>query len=797
MINELTRVFPGSREWQWIESAGYASSYRGETASGGPVVARVLTFENDDERAHRDAAMARLQAIHSIDHQGIWPVHSPVADEHLFWLSPWFDQHLALKKEPVGIKQWPNLARDLCDALDGVHGAGLLHLNIHPGNVVLSAGRSFLCDISPIPDGVFRTRRISSQQAVLGAHPVYAAPEQIRGEASSAATDIYALACVLVEAFTGRPCWTGPSFTQICIDKTRQPPQLDVTLPKELKSAFGRALAIDPAERPSTSLELAALLGFESQKPPAGARRTPGRGTHCTIALFAPLEVSTGERVLLHFGTELPGMSVKSRAQGSDPRAELRVQMNVPLSDGLILETRIEGGAIAQVRLDAVRLTEDPLLQQLLIQAARRPGPQIAEIAIKQGRRLVAETKFVWFAKTGATESPTDSEEESKITRSRRSTSAPPTDKETTSAQTPPEPDTASHSDATPEVDAASSSMGAAEPEKKSSHVVVSGARSGQVVDISAALRSRGYDIVRELGRGGMSNVYLARQLSLDRPVALKVCRSADANDDLRFQKRFVQEARMLARIHHRNVCAIIDIVATDDLAYFAMEYLSGGSLRDRIRAGSLTLSDVAGVLIHVANGLQHVHELGIVHRDLKPENVLYRENDTPVLVDFGISRSNVQNNTLITQEGMLVGTPTYMSPEQATAATVDARTDIYALGIIAYELLTGSPPFHGDTPIGVLMGHLTAPPPSLQDEYGGLAPIVMQMLSKEPSERIQSMQELASVLAALNLSEVRADAEGLSTRNSLPLAARPNVTKEVVVNQTLLGRLASFVRGK
>ena len=267
----------------------------------------------------------------------------------------------------------------------------------------------------------------------------------------------------------------------------------------------------------------------------------------------------------------------------------------------------------------------------------------------------------------------------------------------------------------------------------------------------TSSIQIPGYEMLRPLGTGGMSTVYLALQRSLDRKVAVKVMRrsgdSASA-DNAQTEKRFLLEGRMMAKLPHRNIVAVYDIVSNDVLAYISMEYLDGGTLSDRMKTG-LALAEAISVVVQIASALEFAHKHGVVHRDLKPANIMFRDSGTPVLTDFGIARYQDGSATRLTQTGMLVGTPTYMSPEQINGLAVDGRADLYSLGILFYELLAGTAPFHGDTPIAVLMAHLTQPPPPLPEEFRSFQPVLDRMLAKNRDERYASMQEFSEDLKA------------------------------------------------
>lgn len=258
-----------------------------------------------------------------------------------------------------------------------------------------------------------------------------------------------------------------------------------------------------------------------------------------------------------------------------------------------------------------------------------------------------------------------------------------------------------------------------------------------------------GYEFLRQLGAGGMSTVWLAVQESLQRKIAIKLMRRSNdaASDDARqFEKRFLLEGRTMAKLPHRNIVAVYDIVSIEDVAYIAMEYLEGGTLSERMQDG-LSLADAISVVVQIAGALDFAHSQGIVHRDLKPANIMFRDAATPVLTDFGIARQQDQAATRLTQTGMLVGTPNYMSPEQISGNDIDGRSDLYSLGIMFYELLSGRTPFNGDTPIAVMMAHLTQAPPPLDAEFAHFQPVLDRMLAKNRDDRYATLHDFVTAL--------------------------------------------------
>lgn len=225
-----------------------------------------------------------------------------------------------------------------------------------------------------------------------------------------------------------------------------------------------------------------------------------------------------------------------------------------------------------------------------------------------------------------------------------------------------------------------------------------------------------GYDIEGPIGEGAMASVYLATQRSLERKVALKVMAAALAADPT-FCERFLREGKTLARLSHPHTVTIHDIGNVGELYYMAMEYLPNGTLKERIAAG-LTPEQGLTYIRQIASALGYAHGLGLVHRDVKPANILFRADGTAVLSDFGIAKS-LDDRTQFTQAGFAVGTPSYMSPEQARGQDIDGRADLYALGVVLYEILVGKLPYTGNDALSTALAHLTEPLPELPVHHG------------------------------------------------------------------------------
>jgi len=252
----------------------------------------------------------------------------------------------------------------------------------------------------------------------------------------------------------------------------------------------------------------------------------------------------------------------------------------------------------------------------------------------------------------------------------------------------------------------------------------------------------RGYRLIRRLAVSEHSSVYLARKESEEVDMVLKVLRQVpDFSDGLGAFDRFLQEYEMIAGLDHPNIVRIHDLGVSDDHAHIAMEYVSGGNLRDRIAAG---IGEDAAIdyTRQIASALDRLHGLGILHRDLKPGNIMIRQDGSAVLIDFGLAK-RMRLEQEITGHGEIFGTPYYMSPEQGHAGTVDERSDIYALGVILFEMLTGDKPYSGPDAMSIIYRHSHSPVPMLPHRLAHRQVLINMMLAKRPENRIQSAGEV------------------------------------------------------
>lgn len=262
------------------------------------------------------------------------------------------------------------------------------------------------------------------------------------------------------------------------------------------------------------------------------------------------------------------------------------------------------------------------------------------------------------------------------------------------------------------------------------------------------------FRLLRRLGAGGMAEVWLAEQTSLRRQVAIKVMRP-DIQADESCRRRFEQEALATAGLNHPNIVQVYAVGESNGVRYIAQEYVAGMNMRDYIlKKGPPTAHIALHLLKQVASALQAAADKGIVHRDIKPENILLTRKGVAKVVDFGLAQLAQGGDLRLTQAGMTMGTPLYMSPEQVQGSKVDHRSDLYSLGATFYHLLVGRPPFRGDTALAVAFHQVHTPPPSLTDSRPDLSSsvcrLIQRMLAKKPDERFASAQVLLQELREL-----------------------------------------------
>ena len=290
------------------------------------------------------------------------------------------------------------------------------------------------------------------------------------------------------------------------------------------------------------------------------------------------------------------------------------------------------------------------------------------------------------------------------------------------------------------------------------------------------------YEILGPLGRGGMGIVYKARDRRLDEDVAIKVLRP-DFGGDPAMASRFRSEIKLARKVRHRNVCAIHDYGEDQGLLYISMEYIEGVDLKQVLKqSGALPPDRAFEMAMQIAEGLQAVHDAGIVHRDLKTPNIMTDGAGVARLMDFGVAKRVGEGAATVT--GQIVGTPEYMSPEQAQGHKVDGRSDIYALGIVIYEIFTGQVPFRGETPISTILKHLNEPPPLDGPQAVGipdsLKSVLRRCLAKDPADRFATARDVRAALEEARHPSRRQQpiATEILQAPTLPRAAPPSATK-------------------
>lgn len=261
------------------------------------------------------------------------------------------------------------------------------------------------------------------------------------------------------------------------------------------------------------------------------------------------------------------------------------------------------------------------------------------------------------------------------------------------------------------------------------------------------------YTIEKQIGKGGMARVYLALHEGLERRVAIKVMSKHLDEDNSNFGERFMSEAKIVAQLSHQNIITIFDVGTHEGYHYITMELLPGTTLDDRIKQG-LTPQESLRILKQVAAALDYAHQKNIIHRDVKPENIMFREDGSAVLTDFGIAKSITTKNKL-TATGVVIGTPHYMSPEQAQGKEIGSFSDIYSLGVVFYEMLTGKVPYDAESSIAVVFKHITEPVPELSKDLSKYQMLMNGLMAKNIEQRYHSGQDIIADIEQLERDEI------------------------------------------
>lgn len=334
-----------------------------------------------------------------------------------------------------------------------------------------------------------------------------------------------------------------------------------------------------------------------------------------------------------------------------------------------------------------------------------------------------------------------------------------------------------------------------------------SGSASAPVGETDLTGRRLGdYHLLRRLGRGGMADVYLAEQESLGRKVAFKVLKNHLAADPS-YVRRFLHEARAAASLIHANIVQVHEVGCLDGIHFMVQEYVEGQNLKQLIeRKGTLDAAAAVSVMRQVAAALHKAAQQKIIHRDIKPENIMLSRAGEVKVADFGLARVEREGQALnLTQVGVTVGTPLYMSPEQVEGRAIDSRSDLYSFGVTCYQMLAGRPPFEGDSPLSVAVQHLNKEPPRLDDQRsdlpGGLCRIVHKLMAKRPEDRYPTALDVLKDLRSLPIAGAdeawpAADQSWASSDLATPTGARTEVTQQLAAvmerETAVLGRRGS-----
>ena len=293
------------------------------------------------------------------------------------------------------------------------------------------------------------------------------------------------------------------------------------------------------------------------------------------------------------------------------------------------------------------------------------------------------------------------------------------------------------------------------------------------------------YEIIRSIGEGGMANVYLGYDTILDRNVAIKILRG-DLSNDEKFVRRFQREALSASSLSHPNIVEMYDVGEDDGLYYIVMEYVEGKTLKQLLKKrGSLTLSEAIDIMLQLTDGMAHAHDSYIIHRDLKPQNIMIQDDGQIKITDFGIAMA--LNSTQLTQTNSVMGSVHYLPPEQANGSGSTLKSDIYSMGILMYELLTGKLPYKGENAVEIALKHLKEPLPSIRDEIPDIPQsvenVILRATAKNPKNRYndarEMLEDLKTVMDDSRINEPRYEFKYEEFDDEKPRKKKEEVVKE------------------
>ncbi len=304
------------------------------------------------------------------------------------------------------------------------------------------------------------------------------------------------------------------------------------------------------------------------------------------------------------------------------------------------------------------------------------------------------------------------------------------------------------------------------------------------------------YEIKELIGQGGMANVYKARDTRLDRDVAVKILKQ-EYMDNEQFLKKFLREAQADAKLAHANIVSVYDVGSEDGMYYIVMEYIDGDTLHGYIKKRKrIPAEECLEIMRYIASGIEHAHSKGIIHRDIKPHNILLTSGGIPKVADFGIARAITSSTITATQEAL--GSVHYISPEQARGGFLDERSDLYSLGILMYEMLTGTLPFEGETPVAVALQHVQGSVPSPKKEVrslpGNICQVVLNLTRKKSDERYQSAKDLIADLNKLIYDKNASVAPTYRDENTAVAVKKKSIAENIITSPQ---RLKSMTKKK
>ncbi len=297
-----------------------------------------------------------------------------------------------------------------------------------------------------------------------------------------------------------------------------------------------------------------------------------------------------------------------------------------------------------------------------------------------------------------------------------------------------------------------------------------------------------GYALLELIATGGTASIYLGIQKSLNRKVAIKILNRLDENE---LSERFLEEGSIIASLNHKNIITVHDIGRIRNYHYIAMEYMKNGSLADKIKRG-MNLRQVFEVMTGIGECLQYVHDRGLVHRDIKPANILFHKDGTPKLSDFGIAKklNNSQEDTL---DGYALGSPYYVSPEFVLGNPVDHKTDLYGLGIVFYEMITGEKPYMEKSHVQTMVAHVEVPIPQLPDQFSCYQPLLNKLIAKSPRNRYSSAREMVNDIRAIKISEKTNDSRRNRKKQSHGVGSYWSVPRKLAASLVIATAIGSI----